>query len=109
MLSNADAAVDSVYHSDWGLIVATLIRQFGDFDVAEESAQEAFTSAVDQWRKDGIPEYPRAWIIQMARHKAIDRLRRQTRIKEKLESYVASGFQPTVQNPDYHAEEIPDD
>ena len=109
MLANANAAVDAVYHSDWGLIVATLIRQFGDFDVAEESAQEAFTSAVDQWRKDGIPEYPRAWIIQTARHKAIDRLRRQSRTKEKLESYVASGLLPTVQNPDYPAEEIPDD
>jgi RNA polymerase sigma-70 factor, ECF subfamily len=109
MLANANAAVDAVYHSDWGLIVATLIRQFGDFDVAEESAQEAFTSAVDQWRKDGIPEYPRAWIIQTARHKAIDRLRRQSRTKEKLESYLASGLLPTVQNPDYHAEEIPDD
>ncbi|MGI8918386.1 MAG: RNA polymerase sigma factor [Pyrinomonadaceae bacterium] len=109
MLANANAAVDAVYHSDWGLIVATLIRQFGDFDVAEESAQEAFTSAVDQWRKDGIPEYPRAWIIQTARHKAIDRLRRQTRTKEKLESYVASGLLPTVQNPDYLTEEISDD
>ena len=109
MLANANAAVDAVYHSDWGLIVATLIRQFGDFDVAEESAQEAFTSAVDQWRKDGIPEFPRAWIIQTARHKAIDRLRRQSRIKEKLESYASSGLLPTVENPDYHAEDIPDD
>ena len=109
MLATANAAVDAVYHSDWGLIVATLIRQFGDFDVAEESAQEAFTSAVDQWRKDGIPEFPRAWIIQTARHKAIDRLRRQTRLKEKLDSYVASGLVPTVENPDYGSEEIPDD
>ena len=109
MLANANAAVDAVYHSDWGLIVATLIRQFGDFDVAEESAQEAFASAVDQWRKDGVPEFPRAWIIQTARHKAIDRLRRQTRIKEKLESYVSSGFLPTVENPNYDSEEIPDD
>ncbi len=109
MLTNANAAVDAVYHSDWGLIVATLIRQFGDFDVAEESAQEAFTSAVDQWRKDGIPEYPRAWIIQTARHKAIDRLRRQSRTREKLESYVASGLLPTVQNPEYFTDEISDD
>ena len=55
MLSNSNAAVDAVYHSDWGRIVATLIRFFGDFDVAEESAQEAFTIAVDQWRADGVP------------------------------------------------------
>jgi len=109
MFANANAAVDAVYHSDWGLIVATLIRQFGDFDVAEESAQEAFASAVNQWRKDGIPEFPRAWIIQTARHKAIDRLRRQTRIQEKLESYVASGLVPTVENHNYDTEEIEDD
>ena len=109
MLSNANAAVDAVYHSDWGRIVATLIRFFGDFDVAEESAQEAFTAAVDQWRTDGVPEFPRAWIIQTAKHKAIDRIRRQTRLKEKLESYAESGLNPTVEVPNYETEEIPDD
>ncbi len=78
-LNTADsaAAVETVYRSDWGRIVATLIRLVGDFEVAEEAAQEAFAAAVDQWRADGVPEYPRAWIIQTARHKAIDRIRRQ--------------------------------
>lgn len=109
VLSNSNAAVDAVYHSDWGRIVATLIRAFGDFDVAEESAQEAFTAAVDQWRTEGVPESPRAWIIQTAKHKAIDRLRRQTRLSEKLESYAESGLVPTVEAPNYEAEEIPDD
>src|SRR6266496_71634 len=109
MLSNANAAVDAVYHSDWGRIVATLIRLVGDFDVAEEAAQEAFAAAVDQWRSDGVPEFPRAWIIQTARHKAIDRIRRQSRFKEKLESYAESGLMPTVVEPNYDTEEIPDD
>jgi len=109
MLSNANAAVDAVYHSDWGRIIATLIRHFGDFDVAEESAQEAFAAAVDQWRTEGIPEFPRAWIIQTARHKAIDRIRRQNRFQEKLESYAESGLSPTVEEPNYDTEEIPDD
>ncbi len=109
MLSNANAAVDAVYHSDWGRIVATLIRLVGDFDVAEEAAQEAFAAAVDQWRSDGVPEFPRAWIIQTARHKAIDRIRRQSRFKEKLESYAGSGLMPTVAEPNYDTEEIPDD
>src|SRR4029453_14524310 len=72
-------AVDAVYRSDWGRIVATLIRLFGDFDVAEEAAQEAFAIAVDQWRAAGIPASPRAWLIQTARHKAIDRIRRRAR------------------------------
>jgi len=107
MLSSANMAVDAVYQSDWGRIVATLIRQFGDFDVAEESAQEAFAAAVDQWRAEGVPEIPRAWIVQTAKHKAIDRLRRQNRFQEKLESYAE--LTPSVAEPDYDTEEIPDD
>ena len=109
MLPNANAAVDAVYHSDWGRIVATLIGHFGDFELAEEAAQEAFVAAVDQWRTDGIPEFPRAWIVQTAKFKAIDRLRRQTRFKEKLESYAESGLIATVTEPNYDTDEIPDD
>lgn len=109
MLANANITVDSVYRSDWGRIVATLIRHFGDFEVAEEAAQEAFAIAVDQWRLDGVPDFPRAWIIQTAKHKAIDRLRRQTRFEEKLNDYVASGLIETVEEPNYDTDEIPDD
>jgi RNA polymerase sigma-70 factor (ECF subfamily) len=109
MLPDANAAVDAVYRSDWGRIVATLIRHFGDFDIAEESAQEAFVLAVDQWRDSGIPEFPRAWIIQTARHKAIDRIRRRTSFQEKVEAHVASGLIPTFEEPDYDTKEIPDD
>src|SRR5262245_13942854 len=109
MVPDTTTAIETVYRSDWGRIVATLIRFFGDFDVAEEAAQEAFAVAVDQWRDSGVPEYPRAWIIQTARHKAIDRLRRRTRLEEKLESYVASGMVPTIEEPDYETYEIPDD
>src|SRR5499425_99788 len=105
----ANAAVDAVYRSDWGRIVATLIRQVGDFDVAEEAAQEAFAAAVDQWPSSGVPDVPRAWIIQTARHKAIDRIRYRTRSQEKLDFYVASGLIPTVEEPNYDTSEIPDD
>jgi RNA polymerase sigma-70 factor (ECF subfamily) len=104
-----NAAVESVYRADWGRIVATLIRLFGDFEVAEEAAQEAFAVAVDQWRESGVPEFPRAWIIQTARHKAIDRIRRKTRFEEKLESYAASPLTRTVEEPEYFTDEIPDD
>src|SRR4029453_14131285 len=107
MPPNVNAAVDEVYHSDWGRIVATLIGHFGDFELAEEAAQEAFVAAVDQWRSDGIPEFPRAWIVQTAKFKAIDRLRRRTRFKEKLESYAESGLIATVTEPNYHTDEIP--
>jgi RNA polymerase sigma-70 factor (ECF subfamily) len=101
--------LDALYRSDWGRIVATLIRLFGDFDAAEEAAQEAFAAAVDQWPVSGVPEFPRAWIIQTARHKLIDRLRRQGRFQEKLDSYVVSGFAPASEDPNYDTEEIPDD
>ena len=109
MLQDATAAVDAVYRSDWGRIVATLIRLVGDFDVAEEAAQEAFAAAVDKWPAAGVPDFPRAWIIQTARHKAIDRLRRRTRFQKKLESYVASGLSRTAEEPTYDTDEIPDD
>ena len=109
MLPDANVAVESVYRSDWGRIVATLIRLFGDFDTAEEAAQEAFAAAVHQWPESGVPEFPRAWIVQTARHKAIDRLRRRTRFEEKLESYAVSGLSRTIEEPDYSTDEIPDD
>ena len=109
MLHNANTAVDAVYQSDWGRIVATLIRQFNDFDIAEEAAQEAFAAAVHQWRTEGVPDSPRAWLIQTAKHKAIDRLRRQSRLKEKLEAQVQSGLVPTLTEPNYLPEDISDD
>lgn len=109
MLPNPNVAVDAVYRSDWGRIVATLIRQFGDFELAEDAAQEAFTAAVDQWRTDGVPDSPRAWIIQTAKHKAIDRLRRQTRLREKLEADPDFATEPIVEAPVLNFEEIPDD
>ncbi|PYV40597.1 MAG: RNA polymerase subunit sigma-24 [Acidobacteria bacterium] len=109
MLADANVAIDTVYRSDWGRIVATLVRLFGDFDVAEEAAQEAFAAAVDQWKGSGVPDFPRAWIIQTARHKALDRIRRRTRFEEKVESYAASGLIPTLEEPDYDTSEIPDD
>jgi RNA polymerase sigma-70 factor (ECF subfamily) len=109
MSLEATEAVEAVYRSDWGRIIAALISLLGDFDLAEESAQEAFTAALDQWRISGVPEFPRAWIIQTARHKAIDRIRRRTRFEEKLELYVAGGEVRTVEEPDYDGSEIPDD
>src|SRR5882724_6164350 len=102
-------AVEQVYRSDWGRIVAALIGLVGDFDLAEESAQEAFTAAVDQWRVSGVPEFPRAWIIQTDRHKAIDRIRRQTRFADKLDAYTAAGASLTVEAPEFDPGDIPDE
>ncbi|HLJ18271.1 MAG TPA: RNA polymerase sigma factor [Bryobacteraceae bacterium] len=109
MYGDADEAIEEVYRSDWGRIVAALIRLVGDFEVAEEAAQEAFAAAVVQWRTSGVPELPRAWLIQTARHKAIDRLRSRTRFQEHVKSYAASGLSQTIEEPDYDTTEIPDD
>jgi RNA polymerase sigma-70 factor (ECF subfamily) len=109
MLTDAYAAVDAVYRSDWGRIVATLIRLYGDFDLAEEAAQEAFAVAADQWMSAGIPEYPRAWIIQTARHKIIDRIRREKNFAEKSQSYAKSEMERVVVEPRYEKSDFPDD
>jgi RNA polymerase sigma-70 factor (ECF subfamily) len=109
MPRDPDAIIDEVYRSDWGRIVASLIRLVNDFDVAEEAVQEAFAAALAQWRSSGVPESPQAWIVQTARHKAIDRIRRRTRFSEKLESYAASGLITAIEEPDHDTSEIPDD
>ena len=107
MSSDAAVAVETLYRADWGRIVAILIRLIGDFDIAEESAQEAFAVALRQWPESGVPDLPRAWIIRTARNKAIDRLRRQSRFEEKLAAYAASS--PTADEPNYDTQNIPDD
>jgi len=89
MPADAVKAVEELYRSDWGRIVATLIKLLGDFDLAEEYAQEAFTAALHQWPETGVPDQPRAWIVQTARHKAIDRLRRQTLFSDKVQPQLA--------------------
>jgi len=109
MPPDAHAAVDTVYRSDWGRIVAALILLVGDFDVAEEAAQEAFAAAVEQWRATGVPDSPRAWIIQTARHKAIDRIRRRTRFEKKIVSHAASGAGTTIEGMEGDPGGIPDD
>ncbi len=110
MDSDAATAVETVYRTDWGRIIATLIKVVGDFDLAEECAQEAFAAAVDQWPVSGIPDIPVAWIIRTARNKAIDRIRRRTLHAEKLEEYVASGLFRAAEEPDYATGgEIPDE
>jgi RNA polymerase sigma-70 factor (ECF subfamily) len=86
MTATSAEAVAELYRADWGRIVAALIRVLGDFDLAEDAAQEAFATALSQWSSEGVPEFPRAWIIQTARHKAVDRRRRRARLDQLLEA-----------------------
>ena len=76
---HAIAAVDTieeVFRREAGRVLATLIRLLGDFDLAEEARQEAFTAAIEQWPAHGVPANPRAWLINTGRNKAMDRIRR---------------------------------
>ncbi len=77
-------AVDAAFREEWGRVVAALIRRTGDWDLAEECAQEAFTEALRHWPEDGVPQKPGAWLTTVAGNRAIDRLRRAKRGSELL-------------------------
>ena len=81
----AHEAVQSAFHEEWGRIVATLIRRTGNWDLAEECAQEAFAEALRRWPVDGVPDRPGAWLTTVAGNRAIDRLRRAARGAELVE------------------------
>ena len=70
------ATLEQVFREEWGRVLATLVGFLGDFDLAEEAAQDAFTMAADRWPREGIPSNPRAWLMTTARNRATDRIRR---------------------------------
>lgn len=79
----AQAAVARAYSEEWARVVASLARRFGDLDVAEDAAAEAFAIAVERWPADGVPPNPGGWLTTTANHKAIDRIRREQRRVDK--------------------------
>lgn len=72
-------AITRAHHEEWARVVASLTRRFGDLDIAEEAAAEAFATAVERWPAHGIPPNPGAWLTTTANHKAIDRIRRENK------------------------------
>jgi len=76
-------AVTRAHHQDWARVVASLTRRFGDLDIAEEAAAEAFATAVERWPADGVPPNPGAWLTTTATRKAIDRIRRERKRDDK--------------------------
>jgi RNA polymerase sigma-70 factor, ECF subfamily len=82
--------LDQVFREEWGRVLATMIGFFGDFDLAEEAAQEAFAIATDRWPREGIPSNPRAWLMTTARNRATDRIRRDRALTAKLDLLVAA-------------------
>jgi RNA polymerase sigma-70 factor (ECF subfamily) len=82
-------AVAAAFRDEWGQVVATVIGLTGDWDLAEECAQDAFVTAVDRWARDGVPRKPGAWLTTTARNRALDRLRRDKVGAEKLRALAA--------------------
>ena len=76
-------AIAEAHQAEWARIVAALTRRFGDLDVAEEAAAEAFATAVERWPVDGVPPNPGAWLTTTAQRKAIDRIRREAKREDK--------------------------
>ncbi|MFL5821744.1 MAG: RNA polymerase sigma factor [Solirubrobacteraceae bacterium] len=75
--------LEQAFRDEWGRVLASLIGFLGDFDLAEEAAQEAFAVAADRWPRDGTPANPRAWLVTTARNRAIDRIRRDRTLAAK--------------------------
>jgi RNA polymerase sigma-70 factor (ECF subfamily) len=99
--------IDGVFRAEYGRVMAVLTRVFGDIDVAEEAVQDAFTQAVQRWPSTGLPPSPPAWIITTARHRAVDRLRRESGRADRHAKAAASLQSPNV--PDEEEGAVRDD
>lgn len=100
--------IETLYRSESGRVLATLVRLLGDLDLAEEAMHEAFAAAVESWPQTGIPEKPRPWLISTARFKAIDGLRRRARFDGAQRDLVAH-IEARIIEPSLESEEIEDE
>jgi RNA polymerase sigma-70 factor (ECF subfamily) len=92
-VSEAHEAISRAHQDEWARVVAALTRRFGDLDIAEDAAAEAFTTAVDRWPLDGVPPNPGAWLTTTANRKAIDRIRRENiRDDKQMEAQMLSSY-----------------
>jgi RNA polymerase sigma-70 factor, ECF subfamily len=89
------ATLEQVFREEWGRVLATLVGFLGNFDLAEEAAQDAFAMAADRWPREGIPSNPRAWLMTTARNRATDRIRRDRALAGKL-GLLAAGNRAEV-------------
>jgi len=100
--------IETLYRSESGRVLATLVRLLGDLDVAEEAMHEAFAAALESWPKTGIPESPRPWLISTARFKAIDNMRRRARFDAAQKDLIAH-IESRVNEAPLEDDEIADD
>jgi RNA polymerase sigma-70 factor, ECF subfamily len=103
-----DAAIARAFKDEGPAILATLIRQVGDFSLAEDALQDAFAAAVATWPRDGVPASPGAWITTTARRKAIDRLRRERGLADRIERLAVLAARETATGVDEEDDEMPD-
>ncbi len=89
MTDTANAAIETAFIEEWGRIVAGLIRRTGDWDLAEDCAQQAFAEAARRWPRDGVPKQPGAWLTTVARNRALDRVRHETMKNRRLQEAAA--------------------
>ncbi|WP_327406089.1 RNA polymerase sigma factor [Streptomyces sp. NBC_01288] len=102
---DVEEAVAATFREEWGQVVATLIRVTGDWDLAEECAQDAFAQALDRWRRDGIPRRPGAWLTTTARNRALDVLRREAVGAAKLREVAVLGRDEGPYDPEYDGDD----
>ena len=102
------SAIETLYRSESGRVLATLVRLLGDLDLAEESMHEAFAAALESWPQTGIPDSPRPWLISTARFKAIDGMRRRTRF-DGAQRDIAAHMEARINEASLDDEEIEDD
>src|SRR6201999_1147719 len=100
--------IETLYRSESGRVLATLVRLLGDLDLAEEAMHEAFAAALESWPHTGIPDKPRPWLISTARFKAIDAMRRRARFDGAQQDLVLYIEAHTASVP-LEDEEIEDD
>jgi len=101
-----EAAVAEAFRAEWGRVVATLIRMTGDWDLAEECAQDAVAQALERWPRDGVPRNPGAWLTTTARNAARNRLRRSAIESAKLREIA---MEPAVPDEPGEATAVQDD
>src|ERR1700758_2639532 len=104
--------IETLYRSESGRVLATLVRLLGDLDLAEEAMHEAFAVALESWPRTGIPENPRPWLISTARFKAIDGIRRRARFdgaQKDLIAHIEARVTETALGGEQDGAEIEDD
>jgi RNA polymerase sigma-70 factor (ECF subfamily) len=101
--------LDEVFRDQWGRVLAALIGFLGDFDLAEEAAQEAFAIAAERWARDGMPDHPGAWLVATARNRAIDRVRRSQTFAAKTHLLVVPEPSDAQEGDDVDATTVPDE